>query len=75
MEARVAAQTEELIAGRHFMDSLLEALPAGVIAFDNRNKVSLVNAAAADLLGRDPGAAMGSDAAAIGVDCHGPTAR
>ncbi len=82
-EERLAAQTEDLMASQHFMDSLLEALPAGVVAIDARARVSLANASAAAVLGREPEAIMGMKTAALGITCpnspdcpdHGPSGQ
>jgi PAS domain S-box-containing protein len=67
--AQMEAQTEELMASQHFMDSLLEALPAGVVAIDARARVSLANPSAAAVLGLEPAAIMGQPAAAMGITC------
>ncbi|MGG7565607.1 ATP-binding protein [Rhodovulum sp. DZ06] len=50
---------------RRFIEAVLSGVTAGVMRLDAEGRVSLLNAAAADLLGVDPGAATGERMAAL----------
>ena len=66
MAGQVKGQRDALIAAnaeterrRHFSEAVLSGVTAGVVGLDGTGSVDLVNEAAADMLGRDPGQMMG----------------
>jgi two-component system nitrogen regulation sensor histidine kinase NtrY len=69
MTERLAAQRDDLIAAgeeaeerRRFIETMLGAIPAGVISIDEEGRIRLANASAAEILGepqsRMPGASL-----------------
>ena len=66
MAGQVKGQRDALIAAnaeterrRHFSEAVLSGVTAGVVGLDGGGKVDLVNEAAADMLGCEPGLMMG----------------
>jgi two-component system nitrogen regulation sensor histidine kinase NtrY len=57
-EALVSAK-EDSERRRHFIEAVLSGVSAGVVGFDGRGRVDLVNEAAAEMLGVEPQAALG----------------
>lgn len=55
MSARLDANSTELTERRRYIETVLDALPTGVISFDNENRVNTINGAANEILGIAPG--------------------
>jgi len=72
MTERLAAQRKDLIAAgedaenrRRFIETMLAAIPAGVISVSREGDVGLANPSAALILGRQPGDLVGQPLAAV----------
>ncbi|MBA2380087.1 MAG: HAMP domain-containing protein, partial [Blastocatellia bacterium] len=53
MSAKLEANAEELNARRMYVETLLQALPTGIVSFDADNRISTINTAAAKILRLD----------------------
>lgn len=51
MSATLEANSAELVERRGYIETVLEALPTGVVSFDAENSVSTINSAAINILG------------------------
>ncbi len=71
LERMVKDQSRELARTGAFLESLLDALPAGVLAVDGDGTVSRANRAAALILGVEQSQLVGARAEAVGVPCRG----
>ncbi len=65
MSARLEANAEELNDRRKYVETLLQALPTGIVSFDANNRISTINTAAAKILRLDDGDFIGMDLAGI----------
>ena len=63
MSATLEANSAELGERRRYIETVLDALPTGVISFDVENRVSTINGAAIDILGLEGGDRLG-----VGLD-------
>ncbi len=54
MSATLEANSAELGERRRYIETVLEALPTGVVSFDAENRVSTINSAAISILGLGP---------------------
>ena len=59
MSATLEANSAELGERRRYIETVIEALPTGVISFDAANQVSTINGAAIDILGLEGGDRLG----------------
>ncbi|NOY44960.1 MAG: PAS domain-containing protein [Deltaproteobacteria bacterium] len=71
LERMVRDQSRELARTGAFLESLLDALPAGVLAVDGEGTVTRANRAAATILGMEQGQLVGARAEDVGVPCRG----
>ncbi len=71
LERMVREQAAELSRTGAFLESLLDALPAGVLAVGSDGVVTRANRAAAAVLGAEPADLVGARAADVGVPCRG----
>ncbi len=60
MSATLEANSAELGERRRYIETVLEALPTGVISFDAANRVSTINGAAITILGLESGDLLGA---------------
>ncbi len=70
MERLVEAQGRDLAAAKAFVESVLHALPAGVVALNPDGRVSRVNPAAEAILGSPGDRLVGQLAPEAGVPCR-----
>jgi len=65
MASRLNQTQQQLESQRHYLETLLGRLSAGVIAFDSRHRLSAANRSASDILGVDLAELQGTDIDAL----------
>ena len=69
MEQRVEVQARELLGSKYFLESLIDTVPAGVLAMNEDNVVTLVNQTVQRTFGLGSEEPVGRTAGELGIPC------